>query len=86
MGADGESPRKLLQAAPGDRFLQVQWSPKGERIAYIKTSQKRPSKPCRWRAGLARGFSTFQGWGVSAGPLTAASSTPLKNRRRTRTT
>ena len=37
MGADGESPRKLLQAAPGDRFLQVQWSPKGERIAYIKT-------------------------------------------------
>jgi len=37
MGADGESPRKLLQAAPGDRFLQVQWSPNGERIAYIKT-------------------------------------------------
>ena len=37
MGADGESPRKLLQGAPGDRFLQVQWSPNGERIAYIKT-------------------------------------------------
>ena len=37
MGADGESPRKLLQGALGDRFLQVQWSPNGERIAYIKT-------------------------------------------------
>ena len=36
MGADGENPRKLLQAAPGDRFLQVQWSPAGNRIAYIK--------------------------------------------------
>ena len=36
MGADGENPRKLLQAAPGDRFLQVQWSPDGNRIAYIK--------------------------------------------------
>src|SRR5690242_1673224 len=36
MGADGENPRKLLQAAPGDRFLQVQWSPDGKRIAYIK--------------------------------------------------
>jgi len=35
MGADGESPRKLLQGALGDRFLQVQWSPNGERIAYI---------------------------------------------------
>jgi Tol biopolymer transport system component len=38
MGADGESPRKLLQAAPGDRFLQVQWSPRGDRLAYIRTS------------------------------------------------
>jgi len=37
MGADGESPRKLLQAAPGDRFLQVQWSPRGDRLAYIRT-------------------------------------------------
>jgi Tol biopolymer transport system component len=36
IGADGEHPRKLLQAAPGDRFLQVQWSPDGKRIAYIK--------------------------------------------------
>lgn len=37
MGTDGESPRKLLQAAPGDHFLQVQWSPNGQRIAYIKS-------------------------------------------------
>jgi Tol biopolymer transport system component len=36
MGAGGENPRKLLQAAPGDRFLQVQWSPDGNQIAYIE--------------------------------------------------
>jgi Tol biopolymer transport system component len=37
MGASGESPKKLLQGALGDRFLQVQWSPDGERIAYLKS-------------------------------------------------
>jgi eukaryotic-like serine/threonine-protein kinase len=37
MGADGESPKKLLQAAAGDRFLQTQWAPDGQRIAYIKS-------------------------------------------------
>ena len=37
MGASGESPRKLLQGALGERFLQVQWSPNGERIAYLKS-------------------------------------------------
>lgn len=37
MGANGESPRKLLQGAVGDRFLQVQWSPDGERIAYLES-------------------------------------------------
>ena len=37
MGANGESPRKLLQAARGDRFLQVQWAPDGGRIAYLKS-------------------------------------------------
>ncbi len=37
MGANGESPRKLLQLALGERFLQVQWSPDGERIAYLKS-------------------------------------------------
>lgn len=37
MGANGESPRKLLQAAPGERFLQVQWSHSGARVAYMKS-------------------------------------------------
>jgi len=37
MGANGESPKKLLQGAVGDRFLQVQWSPDGEQIAYLKS-------------------------------------------------
>ncbi len=37
MGANGESPRKLLQGARDDRFLQVQWSPDGERIAYLES-------------------------------------------------
>lgn len=36
IGADGENPRKLLRAAPGDQFLQLQWSPDGKRVAYIK--------------------------------------------------
>lgn len=37
MGARGESPRKLLQGALGERFLQVQWSPNGQRVAYLKS-------------------------------------------------
>jgi eukaryotic-like serine/threonine-protein kinase len=37
MGANGEGPKKLLQGALADRFLQVQWSPNGERIAYLKS-------------------------------------------------
>ena len=37
MGANGENPKKLLQGAPGDRFLQLQWSPNGARIAYLKS-------------------------------------------------
>jgi Tol biopolymer transport system component len=37
MGANGEQPRRLLQGASGDRFLQVQWSPDGQRIAYMKS-------------------------------------------------
>lgn len=36
MDADGENPRKLLQAAAGDRVLQVQWSPSEQRIGYIR--------------------------------------------------
>ena len=37
MGANGENPRKLLQGALGDHFLQLQWSPDGKRIAYLKS-------------------------------------------------
>jgi len=37
MGPNGENPKKLLQGASGDRFLQLQWSPNGERIAYLKS-------------------------------------------------
>jgi Tol biopolymer transport system component len=37
MGANGENPKKLLQGAPGNRLLQLQWSPNGERIAYLKS-------------------------------------------------
>jgi len=37
MGANGEQPRRLIQGATGDRFLQVQWSPDGQRIAYMKS-------------------------------------------------
>ncbi|HEV2616272.1 MAG TPA: hypothetical protein VGU63_06635 [Candidatus Acidoferrales bacterium] len=37
MASDGESPRKLLQGLPRDRFLQLQWSPRGDRIAALKS-------------------------------------------------
>ena len=40
MGEDGENPRKLLQAAGGDRFLQVQWSPDGKRIAALNSHRE----------------------------------------------
>lgn len=38
MGTSGEQPRKLLEAAAGERFLQLQWSPDGQRIAFLKSS------------------------------------------------
>ena len=41
MGGDGENPRKLLQGAPGNRFLQVQWSPDGKRIATLRSHTER---------------------------------------------
>ncbi len=44
MDGNGESPRKLLQGAHGDRFLQVQWSPAGDRIATLK-SRSEGDKP-----------------------------------------
>ncbi len=37
MGANGDSPRLLLHGALEDHFLQVQWSPDGGRIAYLKS-------------------------------------------------
>jgi len=41
MGVNGEQPRKLLEAAAGQRFLQLQWSPNGQRIAFLKASADR---------------------------------------------
>jgi serine/threonine protein kinase len=37
MDGNGENPRKLLQGAHRERFLQVQWSPAGDRIATLKS-------------------------------------------------
>jgi len=41
MGRGGENPRKLLQGPPGNRFLQVQWSPDGKRIATLRSYTER---------------------------------------------
>jgi eukaryotic-like serine/threonine-protein kinase len=38
MDANGGSPRKVLQAAPGEHILQLQWSPDGQRVAYTKSN------------------------------------------------
>lgn len=35
MRADGESAAKVLQGAPGERFLEVHWSPDGKRVAVL---------------------------------------------------
>lgn len=37
MDGNGENPRKLTQASPGDRFLHVLWSPSGDRVATLKS-------------------------------------------------
>lgn len=37
MDSDGGNPKKLLGGAAGDRFLQLQWSPIGDRIAFLKS-------------------------------------------------
>ena len=59
MGANGESPKKLLQGAPGDRLLQLQWSPNGERIAYLKSHPgSEMSKTSVESLPLAGGIST----------------------------
>ena len=44
MDGNGENPRKMLQGAHGDRFLQVQWSPGGDRIAALN-SRSEADKP-----------------------------------------
>ena len=44
MDGNGENPRKMFQGAHGDRFLQVQWSPAGDRIATLK-SRSEGDKP-----------------------------------------
>jgi Tol biopolymer transport system component len=37
MDSNGENPRRLVQGSSGDRFLQVQWSPNGQRVAALKS-------------------------------------------------
>ena len=37
MDSDGGNPKKLLGGSAGDRFLQLQWSPNGNRIAFLKS-------------------------------------------------
>ena len=38
MGNDGEEPKRLAEAGADGRFLQVQWSPDGRRVAAMKSS------------------------------------------------
>ena len=40
MDANGGSPRKLLQAPPGEHVLQLQWSPDGQHVAYTKSNME----------------------------------------------
>ncbi|MGH9555833.1 MAG: hypothetical protein ACRD2Y_08430 [Terriglobales bacterium] len=59
MGANGEQPKKLLQAATGDRILQVQWVPDGKRIAYMKShTDAEKSETTVETVPLAGGVST----------------------------
>ena len=37
MKADGEDARKVADAGEGGRFVELQWSPDGHRLAYLKT-------------------------------------------------
>jgi Tol biopolymer transport system component len=41
MDGNGENSRKLREGAHGDRFLQVHWSPAGDRIATLKSRPER---------------------------------------------
>lgn len=45
MGADGQDAHRLKAGTEGERFLQLQWSPRGERIALLKVeSENIPKK------------------------------------------
>ena len=37
MQANGEQPRRIAEGGEGGRFLQLQWSPDGKRIAFMKS-------------------------------------------------
>ncbi|HEV2489135.1 MAG TPA: hypothetical protein VGT03_04960 [Candidatus Acidoferrales bacterium] len=37
MDGNGENPRRLIQGSSGDRFLQVEWSPDGRRVAVLNS-------------------------------------------------
>ena len=37
MGSNGEEPKRVAEAGADGRFLQLQWSPDGQRIAYMKS-------------------------------------------------
>lgn len=39
MGTGGEQARKLLAAAPGERFVQLNWSPDGSRLAFLRSTE-----------------------------------------------
>jgi hypothetical protein len=38
MGTNGEEPRRIAEAPAGGRFLQLQWSPDGRRVAFMQSS------------------------------------------------
>ena len=44
MQANGEQPRRIAEAGEGGRFLQLQWSPDGQRIAFMKSTDWSPTK------------------------------------------
>ena len=58
MGVNGEQARRLLLAAGGDRFLQVQWSADGQRIAYMKSRSEGKPTIAIETVPLAGGLST----------------------------
>jgi len=41
MGSDGQDPKRVAEAGAKGRFLQVQWSPNGRRVAFMKSINQR---------------------------------------------